>query len=244
LLVAALGLVASVRQAHAVAEVHRLNLVLSTIPTSITPSEFNDRISLYNDQVLGPRGIEGLESLGFGWLFDAELRYFVRQNIAISAGVGQLRSSSSREVLPGIQQDIQLRAEILAIPIHVGAAYYLQPYNQGDFQARAYLGGGLLSNVYDFARFHAAESGTDTLTTLGGTYKVSARGDSPGYYVETGVHMFFATRFSVMISALWRSSVIREAPTKLEFEGVEIPTGTLDIDVSGVGARMALAIGF
>ena len=32
-------------------------------------------------------------------------------------------------------------------PVSVGAAYYLAPYNQGDFQARGYLGGGFLSVV-------------------------------------------------------------------------------------------------
>ena len=34
------------------------------------------------------------------------------------------------------------------MPVHVGGAYYLQPYNQGDFQARAYVGGGLVQYTY------------------------------------------------------------------------------------------------
>ena len=39
------------------------------------------------------------------------------------------------------------------MPVHVGAAYYLQPYNQGDFQARMFFGGGLMQYTYSRASF-------------------------------------------------------------------------------------------
>jgi hypothetical protein len=240
-----LGLLVQARQVEAAAEVHRLNVVLSAIPTQVSPKDFNDLLDRYNRQVLGPKGIEGIKSIEFAWLFDAEMRYFVRQNVAVSAGVGQLRRQSAREVLPGLQQDIQLRAEILSVPVHVGAAYYFQAYNQGDFQARAYLGGGFQNNVYSFARLHAVEAGTDFSTTLGGTYEISGRGDSPGYYVETGAHMFFATRYSVMLGFMYRSSEIRDLEGTLIADGRKTPLGPIyDLDTSGVGARMSLAIGF
>jgi hypothetical protein len=243
-LLALVALLAGARQAGAAAEVHRLNVVLSATPTQITPKAFNGQLALYNRDVLSPRGIEGIKKISFGWLFDSEVRYFIRQNWAVSGGVGQLRRQSRREVLPALQQDIQLRAELLSVPIHVGAAYYFRPYNQGDFQARAYLGGGVVSSVYNFGRFQAVESGTDSSTTLGGTYQLSARGDSPGYYVETGFHLFFATRYSVMVGAAYRKVKIREAEGTLRTNGQEIPLGPIfDLDTSGVGVKLALAVG-
>lgn len=237
-------------EAGAAAEVHKLSLALSVIPTGIKAEDFNDNvIGRVNDAVLSPRGMEEVSAIHWGWLFDAQFRYFVRPNVAIEAGAGQLRSSSSREFLPALNASIQYRAEILSVPVHVGGAYYLPGYNQGDFAARGYLGAGLQSITYNYGRFSAVESGTDTSTTLGGTFHASGRADSPGYYLETGVHMFFAARYSVMLGLLYRSSVVREMDITLEQSlpngsVVSTPAGTIEFDTGGVGGRFALAIGF
>jgi hypothetical protein len=229
-------------QAWAVAEVHRFNLILSANPTAVNPTDFNDRLETFNRSILLPRDLKGMDKIHFGWLFDAQLHYFLRPNIAVLAGVGQLRTQTKREYLPAIQQDIQLRAEILSVPVHVGGAYYLQPYNQGDFQARAYVGAGFMSLVYNRARLQAAEAGTDPSTTLGGSYVINAKEDSPGFYAETGVHMFFATRVSVIVSALYRSAKIRNMVVESrDHPPFSIPP--FDLDTSGLGLRMGLAIG-
>lgn len=239
------------RDAGAAADVRRFSLVLSANPTTIDAGDFNKEIiERVNDQVLTPRGLEGIETISFGWFFDSQVRYFVRPNVAIEAGVGQLRAIQKREFLPRLEAAVQYRAEVLTVPIHVGGAYYLPPYNQGDFQARVYLGGGLLSQVFNRGRLQAEETGTDSSTTLGGSYRLTARRDSPGYYGEMGVHMFFASRFSVMLGALYRSAVVRDLRVQREVtlpdgEVVVTPldeTGTLD--TSGIGGRFAVAIGF
>lgn len=243
---ASIGLLAQTRETSAAAEVHRFNLVIAGNPTSIDGGGFNDRLDEFNDTMLTPRGLERLKSLKFGWLFETSFMYFVRPNVAVRAGVGQLRTQSQREFLPALDQTIQLRAEILSVPVLVGGAYYLQPYNQGDFQARAYFGAGFESLVYNRARFQSVEVATDPGTTLGGTYVVEGRRDSPGYYLETGVHMFFAVRHSVMLAATYRSAHIRDMNVTLTTPGGSVlPLGNLfDLDTSGVGGRMALAIGF
>ena len=228
------------RDAGAAATVHRFNLVLSAIPTSVDGGDYNELLDNLNRTQLEPRGLEGLEELKFGWLFEAQLRYFVRQNMAVNAGVGQLRLTTDREYLPFVGAAIQLHGEVLTVPVHVGGAYYLAPYNQGDFQARAFVGGGVLSHVYSRALFQQEAVGVPDVPSL------TMRGvqDGPGYYVEAGAHMFFAVRYSVLLSAIYRSSVIRNLETP---EGAPFltPEGEpFELDLSGVGARLGLAIGF
>jgi len=244
-LAVSLGLAARSGEALAAAEVHRLSLVISGIPTQISAKDYNDFLEQFNRQALAPFGVEGIKKIQFAWLFDAQLRYFVRPNVAVSAGAGQLRSFSKREFLPGIQQDVQLRAEILSVPVHVGGAYYLAPYNQGDFQARAYLGAGFMSMVYNRGRLGQVATGFDSATGVAANFKVTAKRDSPGYYLEGGAHMFFAVRYSVMLGLVYRSAKIRDMQGYLFQGGRRIPLGRLyDLDTSGIGARMGLGIGF
>lgn len=266
-LAAALGFVSQVREATAAAEVHRFNLVLSAIPTSIDGGDFNSLIDRYNQYPLGAKGLESFATIRSGWLFDAEVRYFARPNFAVCVGAGQMRKVTKREYLPAISQDINLSAEILTVPIHVGGAYYLAPYNQGDFQARAFFGGGLLSAVYNRARFAADEIGVDSVTTLGGTQRFELTGDSPGFYLEGGAHMFFAARWSVMISAMYRSLSVRNPQPAQDgghvrqilvpdprpgYEGKKLPlfetsgepVTVRQLNLSGMGLRVALGIGF
>jgi hypothetical protein len=233
--------------AHASAQVNRFSLVLSANPTTVDAKDFNEQvIDRVNHSVLDPRGLEGVEKITFAWLYDAQLRYFIRPNFAVETGVGQLRTISKREFQPAINQSIDYSAEMLSV--HVGGAYYLPAYNQGDFQARMYLGGGFMSVVYNRARFSAVESHTDSAHTLGGDYRFSFHRDSPGYYLDVGVHMFFGGRYSVLLGGVFRSAVVRRADGLLEIPLstglVRIPLGpSIDIDTSGAGAKMAIAIG-
>jgi len=235
--------------AHASAQVNKFSLMLSANPTSLKPKEFNEKLIGGVNNRLQARGLEPMDEITFGWLYEAELRYFLRPNFALGFGVGQVRSVSKQEYLPRINAAIQFRAELLSVPVHLGGTYYLPPYNQGDFQARWYFGGGMTSLVYDRARFQAVETGTDSTSTLGGTYKISAHGDSPGYYMESGVHMFFASRFSVMLGLMYRSALIRQMEGTLEVPSASGTTHVdlgpvLNLDTSGTGARFAVAIGF
>ena len=59
-----------------------------------------------------PRGLQGLDRIKFSWLFDGEVRYFARQNLAVSAGWGRIKTSSSQVYLPGIGQSITLSAHV------------------------------------------------------------------------------------------------------------------------------------
>jgi hypothetical protein len=244
------ALFAAARDAQAAADVHRFNLVFSAVPSSVTTGGFNDVIDQYNRIVLIPRDLNSLDEIGFGWMFEAELRYFVRQNIAVSVGVGQLKTQSKREFLPLINQSIDVRAEVITVPVHVGADYYFSPYNQGDFQARGYMGGGILSNVFSRTTFEQSENGTSPSTTLGGSFVAHGTRDSPGYYLQTGVHMFFASSWSVMIGGIYRSAKI-ERLLDQETLGAgagqplrDLLGGPVDLDLSGGGVRLGVAKGF
>lgn len=247
-------------QARAAATVSRLNLVLSGIPTSVAGGDFNDAIEDYNHRQLDPLGYERLKSLSFTWAFDAELRYFVRPNFAVTAGVSHLRVSERKEFLPSITTGVNLKTEILTVPVHVGAAYYLQPYNQGDFQARAYFGGGMMQFTHSRARFEQVLSMSEFDSVLvartGGTQRYSLTQDAPGYYAEAGAHMFFASRFSAMVGIVYRSGMLRGMRLDAaDLDGVPVDTprysevlnpdgSEFQVDVSGIGVKMAVGIGF
>ena len=269
-LAVAFGAVSLSPEAMAAAEVHHLNLVLSAMPSQLDGGGMNGLLGRYNQYPLEARGFEPIDKLSMAWVFDAELRYFVRPSFAMAVGVSQLKVQTKREFLPSIGTAINVTGEVLSVPLHVGAQYYLAPYNQGDFQARAFVGGGLMSLTGTRALFSTIESGLpirsgDTLdvASLGGNNRLVARGDSPGYYAEVGAHLFFAARYSVIVGAVYRSMKIRDlaneglvlvpdparssalVPLKkrlLDSQGrpVRIP----DLDLSGVGVRMALGIGF
>ncbi|HEY2954253.1 MAG TPA: outer membrane beta-barrel protein [Candidatus Eisenbacteria bacterium] len=226
---------------HAAAEVHRFNLVVSAIPTQLNGGDINDEIDFRN-RALENQGQKGLDRIVYAFLFEVQLRYLMSPRFAVNAGVGQLRKSSEREFLPGLQQDVQLRWELFSVPVSVGADYYLAPYNQGDFQARAYVGGGFLSTVQNRLLYQQTEIGVPN----GVSFVSTAKRDAPGFYVEGGVHMFFATRFSVLLGLVFRSAKVEALLDKTTNEPRLGATDQkpLSMDLSGVGGRMALAFGF
>src|SRR5262245_17459647 len=239
--------------AEAAPEVHKLNLVISANPTQLVAKDLNDFIDDYNRTVLNPKGLESLGNISFAWYYQAEVRYFLRQNWALSAGFGQIQSTTRREFLPRIAQVITVRSNVVSVPVHLGATYYLAPFTQGDFQARAYLGGGFMSLTNNKIVFEQLEFQTDSATTLGGSARSRGRRDGPGYYFEVGGHMFFASRYSLMIGAIYRSATVRNlrrVDDVVEHNGNETVTQihhdepTIGLDSGGLGLRMGLGIGF
>ncbi len=241
-------------EAHAAAEVHRLSLMLAGVPTGVNGGDFNDAIDHFNQVSLNPRQYEEMPRVSFSWLFDSELRYFVRPNFAVSAGVGHLRAGHRLEFLPALSQSVDIRTEVITVPVHVGGAYYLQPYNQGDFQARAFVGGGLVQYTFTRAAAYQTVVSADSATNVDwrGTFRRSQTQDSPGYYLEGGAHMFFASRFSALLSVVYRSGQLRNMVVT---EDTYTPPGALPnaaspfpltetLDVGGVGFKMAVGIGF
>jgi len=238
-------------EARAAAEVHRLNLSLSAMPTSIDGGDFRRDLDYANKNYLESIGLKGLDRVTTGWMFGAALRYQVRTNLVIDAGMEQLKSQSKREYLPALNQSIQLRYEILTVPVHVGGDYYFQAYNQGDFQARAFLGAGVLSMAMNRVTAQTTVVGPDTLNSpLGGAGVTRWAGFGPGYYAEGGVHMYFASRFSVMISAGYHSVRTDEMyytdgdPEKLNAQATNLHAGRpYSLDASGVGIKLAIGVG-
>jgi len=245
-------------KAMAAAEVHRLNLVLSGIPTQVNAGDFNDAIDAFNKRILDPRGYEGLGHLQFTWAYDAELRYFLRPNFAVSAGVSQIRTGEKKEFLPGISQGINYRLDALTVPVHLGGTYYLQPYNQGDFQARAYVGGGIMQYAYTRLTFEQVVTNPDSILTsqIGNSYQQRLAKDAMGYYLEGGAHMFFASRYSAMVGLVYRSGMVQDM-VQLQNSALAQAPGfaggggfvtyspkPIRMDLGGIGVKMALGIGF
>lgn len=228
------------QEVQAAAEVHRLYFVVSAIPTQTRASDFNGMIEDVNRTRLAPHNLEPLAKINLSWMFDAEVRYFARQNLAVSVGVSRLRSGTSQEYLPTIGASNTIRSDITSIPIHAGAAYYFTPYNQGDFQARAYMGAGFMNMVYN----RASLSWDGTGIPVGQAFRWSGTNDGPGYYGEVGAQLFFSSKLSVMLSGLYRSNQVRNLVD--EDTGapiVNLQGEPVSLDVGGGGFRMAVAIG-
>ena len=247
------------RDASAAAEVHKLNFLISGNPSSLAATSYNDLINSYNSNVLDPRGYENLKSMHFGWFFQGQLRYFVRQNITVDVGWGNLVDDQKKEYLPRISQSIDIDTHIQTDVWNAGASYYLQPFNSGDFQARMYFSAGLLSLSNTELKFAKNELNTDSTTTLGSAtgnttrynYDVKGKQEGPGWYLEGGAHMFFAARYSVMLGIMYRSMTASAVPLVLTEAAPGGPTytqpapsGPVDADLSGISARMGICIGF
>jgi hypothetical protein len=239
---AVFGAFALVSTAHAAAKIHRFNLELGAGATQIAAGNLNNEIDYLNRAFLDPLGLQGFEHFTYSFVYDAGVRFFLRPNIALRAGVGQLRAQQKREYLPAIGQDIQLRYELLSVPMHVGADYYFAPYNQGDFQARGFMGGGLLNMVNNrvlFQQFNRTGGPT-------GSFVTSIQRDAPGWYIDGGVHMFFAMRYSVVFNAYYRNAKMQALyDTHTKDPAYNRSNGEpFELDLSGIGGRGALCIGF
>jgi hypothetical protein len=104
-----------------------------------------------------------------------------------------------------------------------------------------YFGGGVTSMVYNRARFQQTAVGIPEVPT----FVISGTQDSPGYYVETGAHMFFASRFSILLGVMYRSAKIDNLVDENTGLPFLTPTGQpFSLDMTGGGGRFSLAIGF
>src|SRR5262245_42622780 len=66
--VLALALAGHVTDARAAAEVHRLNVVLSAVPTQVKATDFNNVIGDINSTLLEPIGLEPLTTIKLSWM--------------------------------------------------------------------------------------------------------------------------------------------------------------------------------
>ena len=244
-LAAVLGSLSFVSSARAAATVHRFNLELGAGATQVALDHFNEELDTTNRN-LSALGLQGFDRMTFSFVYDVGFRYFLRPNVALRAGVGQLRSQTKREYLPAIGQDVQLRYEILSVPMQVGGDYYFAPYNQGDFQARGFIGVGVLSMVKNRVLFQSVARLGDQPSSRANTFLRSWQRDAPGWYGEGGVHMFFALRYSVVLNAYYRSAKMQN----LVYTDTKQPTFNsgdgkpFELDLSGIGARASLCYGF
>ena len=231
--------------AGAAASEARLNLVLSGAPTQVSGGGFNDVIARYNQVTLAPLGYNPLAKVQFGWEYGVELRYEMRPNFVVNAGLSQLKVLQRTEFLPALTQAVNLTSEVLTVPVHVGGDYYFQPYNQGDFRARAFVGGGVISYTYSRGTLAQVLSNADTtlIQNFGNAFRKSGTQDAPGYYVEGGVHMFFALRYSVLMAAYYRSGELGALRDERSSAPVVDDRGRpVTMDVSGVGLKLAVGI--
>jgi outer membrane protein W len=243
LVVAALGSLAPAARADE-QRVPRLGLALSIMPTSLALGDINDEIDRLNSETaaFGPPFSPQAPIGNITWdgLVQAELKYFYNRNIAIVAGIGQIKRESRLELQPVADGSTIIRGYTRAVPIHLGADYYFEPRTSGDFTLRPFAGAGYMkiadtktSFGYDLVRPDSV------LRDFTDSY-----GNGHGFYVEAGIHMMFPSRYSILVNANYRNAHVKQMQYFETGQVVLTPAGELlETDLSGFGLRFALQIG-
>ncbi len=113
---------------------------------------------------------------------------------------------------------------------------------------------------YGLNEIYSADNDTIDAASLGGYNSIEAQGDGAGFYAEVGAHMFFASRFSLLVGAIYRSMKVSDLTTigtitvpqdvvvapylKQTLMKDGKPVGISDVDLSGIGVRLGVGIGF
>ena len=104
----------------------------------------------------------------------------------------------------------------------------------------AYVGGGFMNMVHNRAELEWYGNAIP----IGQGFYLSGTNDGPGYYGEVGAHLFFASKLSVLLSALHRSNEVRNLVNEQTGAPIRDAQGRpVSLDVGGTGFRMAVAIG-
>jgi len=226
----------------------RLGLALSAGVTSLSPDLINRGIDQVNNsvRVIGeennafPAPIGHITASAF---FQVEGRFFISDKLVAIAGFGRIKSSSSQELLPGAGRRLIMEGEILGVPRHIGMDYYFAPNTRGDVTWRPFVGGGFMDVVEAHGRVGAEFTSPDTVA--GGFVK--SRGEGPGFFVETGIHLMLPGRYS-FIGSLNYHRVKANRLTLYDDLGnthgilLEENGAPAELDFSGIALKVALNI--
>ena len=218
--------------------VKRLSVAIYAMPTSFALGDFNKQIQVLN-QGSQAFGLAPIGKIHAGAVFGAEGKYFASRHIAISVGVGKIARTSKLDLTPQVGSHVIVLGRVLAVPRTLGADYYFEPYTRGDFTLRPFVGGGMMDLVSTKIKIGAAFTSPDTTFDFFSRLK----GDGSGFYVESGIHLMFPSRYSVLLNLNYRNARVRrmydERTHVLAYGANGKP---YSLDLSGVGLRFGIGI--
>ena len=188
------------------------------------------------------------------WLFEAELRYFVRAQRRRQRG-RRADPQPERARVPAriSQRDPAARRDALGAGPRRRRLLPARPTTRATSRRAPSSGGGFLSLVYNRARARAARvrdrHRDDAVRQL---HASRGAATAPGYYLEGGAHMFFAARYSVMLGVIYRSAQDprpaatsrrqhgRTSRRSLGYRQTFRCAGPRALDMGGLGVRMGI----
>lgn len=218
--------------------VKRFGVALYAMPTSLALGDLNDQIDGLN-VFTAAQNLAPIDRIRWSGQFGLEGRYTITRHWTVVGGFGRIKTESKLDLLPQVGQHILVQARILTVPQNLGVAYYLNPKTSGDFTLRPFVGGGMIRLVETKAKVGGEAQLADT--TFGSFSRPF--GEGFGYYAESGIHMMFPSRYSVILNAMYRKAksnrVFEENTRQLLLNADGTP---YELDVSGFGLRLALQI--
>ncbi|MEP7027491.1 MAG: hypothetical protein ABI960_02740 [Candidatus Eisenbacteria bacterium] len=218
--------------------VKRFGVALYAMPTSLALKDFNRSVDGLNE-FTAARNLAPINRIKWAGQFGLEGRFQATHHWMLVAGFGQIKKQSRLDLLPQVGQKIIVNASILSVPENLGACYYFSPKTSGDFTMRPFVGGGLVRLVETKAKLGGGAQLADT------TFESFSRpqGEGGGFYVESGIHMMFPSRYSVILNTMYRRAKASRVYEETTHQLLRNEDGSpYALDVSGFGLRLALQI--
>jgi len=237
----ALALTALAPRGHADEQrVKRFGVALYAMPTSMSLSDFNDGIDRVN-QSSTAFGFAPIGKVHWSTQFGLEGRFMATKKWVVTAGFGRIRKVSKLDLLPQVGTQVLVVGSIITVPRNLGLDYYFAPKTSGDVTLRPFVGAGYLSLVETKAKLGGGAT-VGGVTT--GTF-VRPTGEGSGFYVESGMHVMLASKYSLILNGLYRRAKVSQVIEETTGQRVLNPDGSpFKLDVSGFGLRLAMQIGF
>ena len=220
--------------------VKRFGIAMYVMPTSLALDDFNNSVDRLNE-FTSAQGLAPIDKIHWAAEFGLEGRFQATHHWMLVAGFGQIKKQSTLSLIPQVNQHILVTANILTVPINLGADYYFNPKTSGDFTMRPFVGGGMISLVETKAKLGGSAALQDT------TFETFTRpqGEGGGFYVEGGVHMMFPSRYSILLNGNYRHAKATRVYEETTGQLLYNPDGSpYELDVSGFGLRFAVQINF
>lgn len=213
--------------------VSRLGLAIYAGVSSLSPDNVNQAIDQTNQATNAILGVAPIDHITSSPLFQMEVRFFVSDKIVAVMGLGSMRTSSSLQLMPQADTDLEVEGSVRAVPLHLGADYYFLPYTRGDFTLRPFAGGGFMSSVDTRVKVGASFTAPDTTVDQFQRFV----GNGAGFYLEGGVHAMVPSRYSFILNLFYRNLQVK----RLYIEDGDANVYGLLLDENGNPAKLDLS---
>ena len=228
----------------------RLGLALYVGVQTMSPDYINNAIDDVNEFTTPPPpdgpGLAPIDHISASPIFQFEGRFFISDKLVATLGYGTLGRTESLTLQPQTSQEIIVEGSVNAKTLNTGLDYYFTPHTSGDVTWRPFGGVGFMSVIEGEGRVGGSVMETVPDTTLDDRFE-RFFGQGAGFYVEAGIHLMIASRYSFIGNVFYRNLKMDNVWAVDESGNSLGPLlnddGSLaEIDLSGIGLRVGINI--